>query len=85
MKLPWGKISNVAKFIIEREIPAVFLETSTPKKELIPLQRKVFATGNALMIGGRLSANAFTLKKEDNIYIKMFKRNVDQMVFGLNQ
>ncbi len=81
----FARTENLANFIVKNEIPAVFLATSTPKKELLPLQRNVFDKGNVLIIGGKLFANTLSVEENNDTYVKMFKKNVEKMVFGLTQ
>ncbi len=81
-----GDINNLANFIIEKNIPAIFIETSISKKNIIAVQSAVFANGSSLIIGGELYTDALGNKKEQaDTYISMFEKNIQQIVYGLNQ
>ncbi len=81
-----GDIENLANFLIDNEVKAVFIETSISKKNLVAVQGSVFNKGHSLFIGGKLFADSLGTKKEQaDSYISMFERNVDSIVFGLSQ
>jgi manganese/zinc/iron transport system substrate-binding protein len=51
-------VQNLAGFIVEREIPAIFVETSVPPRYVQALQEAVRARGFGVEIGGSLYSDA---------------------------
>jgi manganese/zinc/iron transport system substrate-binding protein len=51
-------IQELADFIVEREIPAIFVETSVPPRYVQALQEAVKARGFAVAIGGSLYSDS---------------------------
>lgn len=51
-------VQELAEFIVEREIPAIFVETSVPPRYVQALQEAVDARGFAVAIGGSLYSDS---------------------------
>lgn len=77
-------ISELADFIVERNIKAIFVESSVPKKSIEALQEAVKAKGKEVKIGGELYSDSLGDKEHNSeTYLKMFKKNVDTLVDAL--
>ncbi len=77
-------VSNLAEFISERKIKAIFVESSVPRKTIEALQAAVKAKGFNVSIGGQLYSDS--LGGEDSgasTYILTFKHNIDTIVDAL--
>ena len=79
-----GDVSSLAAFIADRQIKAIFIESSVPAKTITALQDAVKAIGFDVSIGGELYSDA--LGDEDSgaeTYILTFKSNIDTIVDAL--
>ena len=77
-------ISELADFIAEKKIKAVFIESSVPRKTIESLQEAVKARGWDVKIGGELYSDSLGDKEHNtNTYIKTVKKNVDVIVEAL--
>lgn len=77
-------ISELADFIVKRDIKAVFVESSVPKRTIESLQEAVKERGKALEIGGELYSDSLGDEKNNTeTYIKTVKKNVDIIVDAL--
>lgn len=77
-------ISDLADFIAERNIKAVFVESSVPKKSIEALQEAVKARGKEIKIGGELYSDSLGDKQHNSeTYIKTVKANADTIVNAL--
>lgn len=66
-------ISDLAEYIVENKIKAIFIESSVPKKSIEALQEAVKAKGFNVEIGGELSSDSM----EKPSYIESVKANAD--------
>lgn len=77
-------VQKLAEFIVERKIPAIFVETSVPPRYIEALQAAVNSRGYKVKIGGTLFSDAMgnpgTLA---GTYIGMVKHNIDTIVNAL--
>lgn len=79
-------IKNLSKVIAEREIPAVFVETSISPRYMRALSASVKARGFDVRIGGSLYSDSMgSPGTEEGNYIGMFKSNVDTIVESLGR
>lgn len=79
-------IKKLKKLIIQRNIKAVFTESSVPKKFLESLVQGVKAQGKHLTIAGELYSDAMGTKgSKEGTYIGMFKHNVNTIVQALKR
>ena len=77
-------VSDLVNFIIEREIKAVFVETSVASKSLEAIVEGCMEKGHEVKIGGKLYSDA--MGKEgtpDGTYIGMVKHNVKTILKGI--
>lgn len=79
-----ANMSNLADFIAENEIKAIFVESSVPPKNIEALQAAVKARDFAVNIGGELYSDALgDAKAGHDTYILTFKANIDTIVDAL--
>lgn len=77
-------LSGLADFIVEREIPAIFVETSVPQRFVEALREAVAAQGSEVSIGGSLYSDAMgDAGTPEGTYIGMVRHNIDTIVAGL--
>lgn len=79
-----GDVRDLATFIAENKIKAVFVESSVPRKNIEALQEAVTAQGFAVEIGGELYSDSLgSPGTAAETYIGTVKENVDTIVDGL--
>jgi manganese/zinc/iron transport system substrate-binding protein len=77
-------VQALAEFIVEKEIPAVFVESSIPQRNVEAVQAAVQARGFDVKIGGSLFSDAMgTEGTPEGTYIGMVKHNIDTIVAAL--
>jgi manganese/zinc/iron transport system substrate-binding protein len=77
-------VRELAAFIIEHRIPAIFVETSTPSQGIKAVQAAVRAKGFEVEIGGGLFADAMgTPGTPEGTYIGLMRHNIDTIVNAL--
>lgn len=77
-------VQKLAKFIIDNEVKAVFVESSVPKRTIEALQEAVKSKGKEVIIGGTLYSDALgNAGTEEGTYIGMYKANVNTIVDAL--
>lgn len=77
-------IQALSAFIVERKIPAIFLETSVPRRYIEALQASVRARGFEVKIGGNLFSDAMGNPGSfEGTYIGMVRHNIDTIVSAL--
>ncbi|WGD35669.1 zinc ABC transporter substrate-binding protein [Olleya sp. YS] len=77
-------VQNLANFIIQKQVKAIFVESSVPKRTIEALQEAVKSKGFDVQIGGTLYSDA--LGSADTIegtYTGMFEYNVNTIVNAL--
>lgn len=78
-------VSNLAQFIVENDIKAIFIESSVPTRTIESLQETVQSHGSEVEIGGELFSDALGDESQDaETYIKMYMKNIDTIVDALN-
>ncbi len=77
-------VQNLSDFVAENRIPAVFIESSVPVRNIEAVQAAVKARGFNVQIGGELFSDAMGSPgtPEDN-YIGMVRHNIDTIVSAL--
>ncbi|HOO32488.1 MAG TPA: zinc ABC transporter substrate-binding protein [Thermotogota bacterium] len=76
----------LAEFIVENQIPAVFLENSVPMRNIEALIEAVRAKGYELKLGGELFADSMgTPGTKEGTYIGMFEHNIATIYNGLKE
>lgn len=77
-------VQNLANLIIEKEVKAVFVETSVPKRTIEALQAAVKAKDHDVVIGGELFSDALgTPNTPEANYVGMYKHNIATIVNAL--
>lgn len=77
-------VSNLATFIAENKIRAIFVESSVPPKNIEALQAAVQAQGFEVEIGGELYSDSLGDESSGhNTYILTCKANIDTIVNAL--
>lgn len=79
-----GDVQDLADFIAEREIPAIFVESSVPKRTVEALREAVLSRGFDVRIGGSLFSDAMgSTGTPEGTYIGMVQHNVSTIVNAL--
>lgn len=77
-------VQALAVMIAERRIPAVFVESSVPRRTIEAVQEAVRARGFTVRIGGDLFSDAMgSPGTPEGTYVGMVKHNVDTIVDAL--
>jgi len=77
-------VQNLANFIIEKNVKAIFIESSVPKRTIKALQASVKAKGHQVEIGGELFSDALGSKgTPEGTYIGMYKHNISTIINAL--
>lgn len=77
-------VSELADFIVERQIKAIFVESSVPPKTIEALQAAVKAKGFEVAIGGQLYSDSLgDTDSGAGTYILTVKANIDTIVDAL--
>lgn len=78
-------VQNMAGFIAERQIPAIFVESSVSPRAVEALQKAVRARGQEVAIGGQLYSDAMgDPGTPDGTYVGMVRHNIDTIVSALS-
>lgn len=77
-------VTDLAQFIVDKKIKAIFVESSVPKKNIEALQEAVKAKGFDVKIGGELYSDSLgNPETEAGNYVGMVKANVNTIVDAL--
>lgn len=77
-------VRDLADFIVERQIPAIFVESSVPVRNIEALQAAVRSRGYEVVIGGQLFSDAMgDPGTPEGTYIGMVRHNIDTIVGAL--
>ncbi|MFD2697995.1 metal ABC transporter solute-binding protein, Zn/Mn family [Mesonia sediminis] len=77
-------VQNLAQFIIDKRVKAIFIESSVPKRTIEALQKAVQAEGFEVAIGGTLYSDALgNPGTSEGNYLGMFTYNVNTIVDAL--
>lgn len=77
-------VQKLATFIIEKQIKAIFVESSVPKRTIEALQAAVKSKGQEVLIGGTLYSDALgNPGTPEGTYIGMFEYNTNTIVNAL--
>ncbi|QNJ97398.1 metal ABC transporter solute-binding protein, Zn/Mn family [Constantimarinum furrinae] len=74
-------VQRLSQFIIEKDVKAIFIESSVPRRTIEALQAAVLSKGHEVKIGGSLYSDA--LGDPDTVegtYLGMFRYNVNTIV-----
>jgi manganese/zinc/iron transport system substrate-binding protein len=79
-------VQNLAAFLCERQIPAIFVESSVPPATVKAVQAAAEARGCSVAIGGELFSDALgKAGTPEGTYIGMVRHNVDTIVAALRK
>jgi len=79
-----GDIQELAGIIVERQIPAIFVETSVSPRSIEALQEAVRDQGFEVVVGGALFSDAMgDADTPEGTYIGMVTHNIDTIVGAL--
>ena len=77
-------VQGLAEFIATRRIPAIFVESSIPRRTIEAVQEAVAARGYEVRIGGSLYSDAMgNPGTAEGTYIGMVRHNIDTIVGAL--
>jgi manganese/zinc/iron transport system substrate-binding protein len=77
-------VQDLVSFIVERQIPAIFVESSVPQRNIEAVQAAVQDQGFDVKIGGSLFSDAMgTTGTPEGTYIGMVTHNIDTIVSAL--
>ena len=77
-------VQKLAAFIIEKDVKAIFVESSVPKRTIEALEAAVKSKGHEVIIGGTLYSDALgNAGTVEGTYIGMFEYNVNTIVNAL--
>lgn len=77
-------VQVLTDFIVERQIPAIFVESSVPQRNVEAVQAAVQAQGFDVRIGGSLFSDAMGNEgTPEGTYIGMVRHNIDTIVEAL--
>ncbi len=77
-------VQALVQFIVERRIPAMFVETSVPRRSIEAVQAAVKAKGFSVEIGGQLFSDAMGASgTPEGTYLGMVRHNIDTIVASL--
>jgi manganese/zinc/iron transport system substrate-binding protein len=77
-------VQDLVNFIVERQIPAIFVESSVPQRNIEAVQAAVQDQGFDVKIGGSLFSDAMgTTGTPEGTYIGMVTHNIDTIVSAL--
>jgi len=77
-------IELVAELVVDKQVPAIFIESSVPKRSIKALKAAVKALGHDVVIGDELYTDALGEKNTpQGTYIGMIKHNVKSIFDGL--
>lgn len=79
-------VQALADFIVERQIPAIFVESSVPARTIEAVQAAVRAKGFQVVIGGQLYSDALgTAGTPEGTYLGMLRYNAQTLANALGQ
>jgi manganese/zinc/iron transport system substrate-binding protein len=77
-------VQELARFIAERQIPAIFIESSVPPRTVEAVQAAVRAQGFDVRIGGELFSDAMgNPDSPEGTYDGMVRHNIDTIIAAL--
>ncbi len=77
-------VQNLSRLIVEREVKAIFVESSVPRATIEAVQLAVQSGGHEVAIGGQLFSDAMgAAGTPEGTYIGMVRHNVDTVVGAL--
>ena len=81
---PEAFLKELAEFIASLTIPAIFVETSVPERNIEALQKAVHSKGFDVQIGGNLYSDSMGSEgSPEGTYYGMVKHNIDMITKAL--
>lgn len=78
-------VKDLAEFIADRRIPAIFVESSVPLRNIEAVQAAVRSRGFDVQIGGRLFSDAMgDTSTPEGTYLGMVRHNINTIVTALS-
>jgi manganese/zinc/iron transport system substrate-binding protein len=78
-------VQRLAKLIAQRKIPAIFVESSVPRRNIEAVQEAVRAQGWEVKVGGSLFSDALgDAGTPEGTYVGMVRHNIDTIVTALS-
>jgi manganese/zinc/iron transport system substrate-binding protein len=78
-------VQDLAEFIVERRIPAIFVETSVPTRTIDAVRAAVQSRGFEVSLGGELFSDAMgNPETPEGTYIGMIQHNIDTIINALS-
>lgn len=79
-----GDVQGLARFICQRHVRALFVESSIPRRTIAAVQQAALAHGCQVGIGGELFSDAMGDEgTPEGTYVGMVRANIDAIVDGL--
>jgi manganese/zinc/iron transport system substrate-binding protein len=79
-----GDMQRVVDLVVERRIPAIFVESSVPHRSIEAVQAACRQRGHEVKIGGELFSDSLgPADEESGTYVGMVRRNVETIVTAL--
>jgi manganese/zinc/iron transport system substrate-binding protein len=79
-----GDVQGLARFICQRRVAALFVESSIPRRTITAVQEAARAQGCDVGIGGELYSDAMgDAGTPEGTYVGMVRANIDAIVDGL--
>lgn len=79
-----GDVQDLARFIVDRRVPAIFVESSVPDRSLRAVQAAARSRGHEVVLGGTLFSDALgDPDTPEGNYVGMIRHNVDTLLEGL--
>ena len=80
-----AEVQGLARFLVERQIPAIFVESSVPRRTLEAVTAAVRSQGVTVEIGGELFSDAMgPAGTPEGSYVGMVRHNVQTLVDALS-
>ncbi|MEZ5337501.1 MAG: zinc ABC transporter substrate-binding protein [bacterium] len=79
-------VRELAEFIVDRQIPAIFVESSVPQRNIEAVQAACASRGFEVAIGGELFSDAMgTAGTPEGTYVGMIRHNVVTLLAALTR
>jgi manganese/zinc/iron transport system substrate-binding protein len=79
-----GDVQELVDYIVQRRIPAIFVETSVPPRNIEAVRAAVRARGFEVNVGGELYSDAMGAEgSPEGTYIGMVRHNINTIVGAL--
>lgn len=80
-----AEVQGLARFLVERQVPAIFVESSVPRRTLEAVTAAARAQGGVVEIGGELFSDAMgPAGTPEGSYVGMVRHNVQTLMDALS-